>query len=172
MAARAAASTRIEDYLFHWLSTRPPATLAVCWPVRGEFDPRPLAGRLAAQGWTLSMPVVVVPAAPMAFHRWTPGDPLVPGVHGIPVPASAQPARPDVVLVPLVAFDDRCYRLGYGGGYFDRTLAALTPRPETVGVGFELGRVDSILPEAHDLPLDRIVTEAGVFVRPEDRRES
>jgi len=88
---------------------------------------------------------------------------MKPGHYDIPVPVEAIELLPDQVLVPLVAFDAQGYRLGYGGGYFDRTLAALAPPPATIGVGFEVGRVDSIAPEAHDIPLDHIVTEAGFF---------
>lgn len=131
--------------------------------MRREFDPRPLAGRLLALGWQACMPVVIVPDAPMAFHRWHPDTAMKPGHYDIPVPADAIELLPDQVLVPLVAFDAQGYRLGYGGGYFDRTLATLAPLPATIGVGFEVGRVDSIGPEAHDIPLDYIVTEAGFF---------
>jgi 5,10-methenyltetrahydrofolate synthetase len=82
--------------------------------------------------------------------------------YGIPIPATPPAPPPDVLLIPLVAFDAAGYRLGYGGGYFDRTLAALDPRPLSVGVGFELARVADLQPAPHDIPLDRIVTEAGV----------
>jgi 5,10-methenyltetrahydrofolate synthetase len=83
--------------------------------------------------------------------------------YGIHIPARGETLRPDAILMPLNAFDAAGYRLGYGGGYFDRSLAALSPRPHAVGVGFELARVDSIRPQAHDLPMDAIVTEAGTF---------
>jgi 5,10-methenyltetrahydrofolate synthetase len=120
------------------------------------------------------MPVVVIPAAPMIFRAWTPATPMTTDRHGIPVPVDipADPTTgdaviepniaPDILLLPLVAFDAAGYRLGYGGGYFDRTLAARVPRPRAIGVGFELARVPDIRPQAHDLPLDAIVTEAGV----------
>ncbi len=112
-------------------------------------------------GWQACMPVVVAENMPMAFHAWTPQTAMISDRYGIPIPAEPRELLPDVLLVPLVAFDAAGYRLGYGGGYFDRTLAQLSPAPLTIGVGYELGRVDSILPEAHDIPLDRIVTEAG-----------
>jgi 5,10-methenyltetrahydrofolate synthetase len=79
--------------------------------------------------------------------------------HGIPIPDTRTVAAPDVILLPLVAFDESGYRLGYGGGYFDRTLASLTPRPIGIGVGFELARIDTVRPTAYDIPLDVIVTE-------------
>jgi hypothetical protein len=83
--------------------------------------------------------------------------------YGIPIPADGAALMPDIVLLPLLAFDAQGFRLGYGGGYFDRTLAAMVPRPQAIGVGFELGRVADIRPQAHDARLDAIVTEAGVF---------
>jgi 5,10-methenyltetrahydrofolate synthetase len=82
--------------------------------------------------------------------------------HGIPVPAAGEFVTPNIVLLPLVAFDTQGFRLGYGGGYFDRTLAALVPRPFSIGVGFELAHVADIRPQAHDLRLDAMVTETGV----------
>lgn len=81
--------------------------------------------------------------------------------HGIPIPAGDETIVPDVVLLPLVAFDAQGYRIGYGGGYFDRTLAALSPRPFSVGVGFELGRINSVHPQPHDIPLNALVTESA-----------
>ncbi len=151
----------ITDHLLVLLSGRAPGVLGFCWPVRREYDSRPLLERLMPLGWQACMPVVVAENVPMAFHAWTPQTAMISDRYGIPIPADPRELLPDVLLVPLVAFDAAGYRLGYGGGYFDRTLAQLSPAPLTIGVGYELGRVDSILPEAHDIPLDRIVTEAG-----------
>ncbi|HEY3431227.1 MAG TPA: 5-formyltetrahydrofolate cyclo-ligase [Rhodocyclaceae bacterium] len=161
------ASTLIEEALFQHLANRVPGLLAFCWPIRREFDPLPLLARLCGLGWRACMPVVVAPNAPMAFHEWSPQAAMKPGYYDIPVPVVATPVHPDLVLLPLVAFDSHCYRLGYGGGYFDRTLAALTPQPITIGIGFELARVDSISPETHDVALDYVVTEAGIFACPD-----
>ena len=161
-AAHRQASILILGHLAELLRPLPPATLAFCWPIRAEVDCRPLVETLLKSGWQAAMPVVVRVAAPMAFHRWTPDMAMAVDPHGIPVPAVADPCAVEVVLLPLVAFDDAGFRLGYGGGYFDRTLAACPTRPRTIGVGFELGRVASITPQAHDMPLDAIVTEAGV----------
>lgn len=155
--------TAITTHLLDLLSQRAPGVLGFCWPVRREFDTRPLLAQLAPLGWRACMPVVVAENAPMAFHAWTPEMPMSADRYGIPIPIEAQLLAPDVLLVPLVAFDAAGYRLGYGGGYFDRTLAQLDPAPLTVGVGYELNRVDSIRPESHDIPLDRIVTEAASF---------
>lgn len=137
--------------------------LAFCWPIRAEFDCRPLAGTLLAAGWQMAMPVVTLRGAPMTFRDWTPESAMTSDPHGIPIPDTATVRHPDVLLLPLVAFDSAGYRLGYGGGYFDRTLAACVPRPLSVGVGFECGRVPSIHPEAHDIPLDCIITESTTY---------
>lgn len=134
--------------------------------MRGEFDPLPLVRSLIDKGWQACMPVVETPGAAMVFHGWAPDTPMTPGHFGIPVPVEKTLVTPDVVLLPLVAFDARGYRLGYGGGYFDRTLAALDPHPLTIGVGFELGRVETIHPEPHDIALACIATERGLFTCP------
>jgi len=106
------------------------------------------------------LPVVLERHAPMVFRVWTPGVPMPLDRHGIPHPADGEAVEPEMVLIPLNAFDDRGYRLGYGGGYFDRTLAVL--RTVAVGVGFEVGRVPDTLPQQFDRPMDWLVTEAGV----------
>jgi 5,10-methenyltetrahydrofolate synthetase len=108
--------------------------------------------------------VVVAPEAAMIFRLWTPDTPMTADRHGIPIPAGSDTVVPDVVLLPLVAFDPQGYRLGYGGGYFDRTLAAMSPRPLALGVGFEVARVDSVRPQPHDIRLDAIVTEADIVM--------
>src|SRR5262249_39545202 len=100
---------------------------------------------------------------PLEFHAWRPGDAMAMGVFDIPVPASARPAQPDTLLVPLLGFDEHGHRLGYGAGYYDRTLAALTPRPQAIGVGFALGKLATIFPQPYDRPMDLIVTEEGAF---------
>ncbi len=159
---RQAASTQVLDHLAGLLLPRPTGTIAFCWPIRAEVDCRPLIARLLAAGWRAAMPTVVAVDAPMEFRTWWPGAPMATDPYGIPIPATAVSCLPDVVLLPLVAFDAAGYRLGYGGGYFDRTLAACAPRPLAIGVGFALCAVPDIHPEAHDIPLDVIVTESGI----------
>jgi 5,10-methenyltetrahydrofolate synthetase len=155
------ASASIEKRLEVLLADRPPQVIGFCWPLRNEFDCRPLVERLLTSGWRAAQPVVVAPAAPMVFRPWTPATSMTVDRHGIPIPTGGETVTPNVVLLPLVAFDSLGYRIGYGGGYFDRTLAALSPSPFAVGVGFELARVDSVRPEPHDVRLDAIVTEAA-----------
>jgi 5,10-methenyltetrahydrofolate synthetase len=154
---------QVAIHLDALLATHPPQTLAFCAPIHNEFDARPLVAKLIAQGWHAAMPVVEAPATPMRFRRWQPDAAMTEGPYGIPIPAKPDYIQPTLLLLPLVAFDARAYRLGYGGGYFDRTLATMVPRPLTVGIGFELSRTDTIHPLDHDIALDCIVTEAGVF---------
>jgi 5-formyltetrahydrofolate cyclo-ligase len=152
----------IEARLDGLLRERPGITLGVYWPFRAEFDARPLAERLIGEGFTAALPVVVDIKGPLEYRLWRPGDPVEDGVWGIPVPQRREIVVPQAVLAPLVGFDGKCYRLGYGGGYFDRTLAALSPRPMAIGVGFEFSQLDTIQPQDFDVPMDLIVTEAGL----------
>ncbi|MEY2633010.1 MAG: hypothetical protein RIR00_1664 [Pseudomonadota bacterium] len=166
-ARHRALSDQVAAQLFRALPLPPGLCLGFCWPIRNEPDLRPALLAWAERGGQLALPMVIAPDAPLEFHRWQPGDALQPDRYGIPTPVSGQRVRPEVLLLPLNAFDAAGYRLGYGGGYFDRSLARYQPRPLAVGIGFELGRVDSILPEPHDQPLDWIVSEAGAWaVRP------
>lgn len=155
-------SAALLGHLRSLLLTRHASTLAFYWPIRAEPDCRPLVTELLALGWRASLPVVVRRAAPMEFHEWTPQAHMVAGEHGIPTVSGGRKLSPDILLLPVNAFDAQGYRLGYGGGYFDRTLAVLVPRPFAVGVGFELARAESIAPHAQDCALNAVVTEAGV----------
>jgi 5-formyltetrahydrofolate cyclo-ligase len=155
---------RIDTALRGLLAGRP-GVLGIYWPFRAEFDPRPLVDWAVAGGRTVALPVVVDKKGPLEYRAWRPGETLVDGVWNIPVPEKREIVRPAVVLAPLVGFDDACYRLGYGGGYFDRTLAALSPPPVAIGIGFEVQRLATIYPQSFDVPMDLIVTEAGIRER-------
>lgn len=133
-----------------------------CWPVKNEPDLRPALTQWMRGGGRAALPVVVEENAPLAFRAWTPETRLEADRYGIPSPVDGDWLTPQALLLPVNGVDERGYRIGYGGGYFDRTLAALSPRPLAIGVGFELARVADINPEAHDMPLDALVTEAGV----------
>jgi 5-formyltetrahydrofolate cyclo-ligase len=159
---RRAWGREIETRLRALLVERPGITLGVYWPFQAEFDPRPLVDWLIAVGSAAALPAVVDKKGPLEYRAWWPGDPLVDGVWDIPVPERRDIVVPQAVLAPLVGFDRECYRLGYGGGYFDRTLAALVPRPQAIGVGFELSQLDTIHPQPHDIPMDVIVTEVAL----------
>lgn len=149
----------VEQRLSALLQALPGRMLGVYWPVRGEIDLRPLAERLIAQGWRVALPAVADPHGPLEYRHWQPGAAMTGGAFDIPVPVGAEVVRPDIVLAPLVGFDAARYRLGYGAGYFDRTLAALAPRPVAIGIGVEAGLLATVFPQPHDIPMDVIVTE-------------
>lgn len=143
---------------------KPPqgATVSGYWPFGGELDPRPLMERLYAGGHVLALPVIAGRGLPLIFRRWQPGQALEAGAHGIPVPGPAvAEIVPRLLLVPLLAFDRDGYRLGYGGGYYDRTLARLKAEGEALAVGlaFAAQEVDAVPHEGQDQRLDWIVTE-------------
>ncbi len=152
----------IESSLRQLLLEQPGITLGVYWPFQAEFDPRLLLEWVIAQGSAVALPAVVDKKGPLEYRAWRPGEPLVDGVWNIPVPEKREVVVPQAVLAPLVGFDRRCFRLGYGGGYFDRTLAALSPRPLAIGVGFELSQIDTIYPQPFDIPMDIVITEAHI----------
>ncbi len=132
------------------------------WPFKGEFDPRAAIRHLRKFGTRAALPVVVQKAGPLQFREWWPGAQMTTGAFNLPVPDGTEVVRSDALLIPLVGFDSQGYRLGYGGGYFDRTLAASRPQPLKIGLAFELSRIPTIQPQRHDVPMDFIVTEAGV----------
>jgi len=152
--------TAIETGLRALIAERP-GILGVYWPFRAEFDPRPLIDWAVGSGRTVALPVVIDKNGPLEYRAWRPGETLVDGVWNIPIPEKREIAVPALVLAPLVGFDRACYRLGYGGGYFDRTLTSLAPRPLAIGVGFEFQSLETIHPQSFDVPMDAIVTETG-----------
>jgi 5,10-methenyltetrahydrofolate synthetase len=137
--------------------------LSAYWPIKGEPDLRGLMAELHGAGVIIALPVVEVKASPLVFRRWSPGMQMTRGDWNIPVPPpTAERLTPDVSLAPLVGWDPAGFRLGYGGGYFDRTLAKLAPKPFAIGIGLQSARLATIFPQPHDIPLDVILTEAGV----------
>lgn len=156
---RAKAAEIISDRLAQLV--RPGQVFSFYWPMKGELDFRPLATKLHHLGVTTALPVVLEKNRPMVFRPWAPKAPMRRGIWNIPEPATEETIVPDVTLAPVVGFTDDCYRLGYGGGYFDRTLAVLAPRPLVVGVGLQFQRLETIHPLPHDIRLDGILTESG-----------
>ncbi|MGE3148254.1 MAG: 5-formyltetrahydrofolate cyclo-ligase [Pseudorhodoplanes sp.] len=139
--------------------------LSAYWPFRGEPDLRSWLGDWCARGGRAALPVVVTKNAPLVFRLWREGDRLTRGIWGIPVPAEGEAVQPDIVIAPLVGFDAECYRLGYGGGFFDRTLAALPESTTAIGVGYEQAAMRTIRPQPFDMPMRYIITEGGLRTR-------
>ena len=147
------------------LVVEPPGIVGFYWPFKGEYDPRVLARSLHSGGAHLALPVVTERARPLSFREWWPGMRMKAGVWDIPVPDEGDWVQPKVLLVPVLGFDPQGYRLGYGGGYYDRTLAASRERPLAIGIGFTSARLLSIHPQPHDVPMNLIVTERGLLKR-------
>jgi 5-formyltetrahydrofolate cyclo-ligase len=136
--------------------------------MRGEYDARPLASALRERGAVTALPVVVAPRQPLIFREWHDGADLALGPLGIPYPAASDAVVPTVVLIPMNGWDAAGYRLGYGAGFFDRTLAA-APKPlVAIGIGYEQARLETIRPQPWDVPMDWVVTERGVYRRDPD----
>ena len=153
----------VQAVIEHHLPELDGACVGLYWPFRGELDLRGLADVLAERARDFALPVVAAAGQPLLFRRWWPGMRMQRGTWDIPVPASGAEVHPDVLLVPLLGHDAAGYRLGHGGGYYDRTLAALSPRPLAVGVGYAAARLSSIVPQPHDVPMDVIVTDRALI---------
>ena len=152
------AARRIAEALDRHSADRKPERIGLYWPIKHE--PNLLAwARERSREMQFCLPVVVERGQPLEYWNWTPGDAMQSGVWGIQVPSRREVVTPDLIIAPLVGFDQARYRLGNGGGYFDRTLAALHDRPFVVGVGYAFGELDTIHPQPHDIPMDAIVTE-------------
>jgi 5-formyltetrahydrofolate cyclo-ligase len=173
METLAAYRTAIDAHIERAFPGLAHCTVALCWPYKNEYDARFLARRLRDAGAKTALPVVLAPRQPMIFRLWKPGDVMAKGVYDIPYPAEGEPVEPDAALVPMNGFDIAGYRLGYGGGYFDRTLARLRERrpgrPVAIGVTYELARLESIDPQWFDIPMDYVVTERGTYERQDGR---
>lgn len=160
---RAQYQATITATLLAQFSPAPNAVVALYWPFKGEFDPRHVVRRWRERGARSVLPVVLEKAQPLQFREWWPGVATRPGVFDLPVPQGTAVLVPDLILIPPIGFDAQCYRLGYGGGYYDRTLAGLRGhKVQRIGVGFELGRIDTIHPQDHDIAMDAVVTETGL----------
>jgi len=133
--------------------------LGFYWPIRGEIDLRSIAQRHLEGGGIVALPVIVAKNEAVEFWQWEPDTELQRGFWNIPVPAVRRPVTPDALLVPLVGYDAMGYRLGYGGGYYDRTLASARPRPLCIGVGYDAAQLETIHPQPHDIAMDLIITE-------------
>lgn len=164
MVDRLLRSEQLQEVLRVWLLGRTEVAIGAYWPIKGEFDALPALYRWSeADGHRIiGLPVILRENGQLCFHAWWPGCPMEQDAFGIPKPKDTPQFDPQLLLVPCVGYGPRGYRLGYGGGFYDRTLAALKPMPVTVGLAYSMGHVPWLRPEPHDVPLDVILTEDGV----------
>jgi 5,10-methenyltetrahydrofolate synthetase len=156
--ARRAQTEAIAKQLDALIAEHQADIVSVYWPIRGEPDLRAWMQQRYQRGTRIALPVALEPHRALSFREWQPTAPLARGLWKIPYPAEGAEVTPAVVLAPLVGFDAEGYRLGYGGAFFDRTLALLHPRPLTIGVGYASAQIRTIFPQPYDIPMDWIVT--------------
>ena len=160
---RAEASKAAAAHFFEGVTLAPDEMVAAYWPIRDELDVKPVLTKLMDDGQPVCLPVVVGDGQPLQLRRWEQGAALYPSGFGTLAPDELAPiVEPDVILVPLLGFDKHGTRLGYGGGYYDRTLSRLAKKPRLIGLAFSLQEFDHIPRDSHDVPLDALVTEKGV----------
>ena len=164
MVDRHQRSVHLQEVLRVWLVGQQAGTIGAYWPIKGEFDALPALYRWseADPARRIGLPVINRETKQLRFHIWYPGCPMEDDAYGIPKPRDTEPFEPQLLLVPCVGFGPGGLRLGYGGGFYDRTLAALQPRPLTVGVGYAHGFLPWLEAQAHDVPLDVLLTEEGL----------
>jgi 5-formyltetrahydrofolate cyclo-ligase len=167
---RAQRADLLQRVMRIWLVGRPDAVIGAYWPIKGEFDPLPALHRWKEDGELqgesqlrrIGLPVVDKLHGTLKFHAWFPGCPMEEDAYGIPKPRDTEIVVPTLLFVPCVGYAPGGYRLGYGGGFYDRTLAQLQPKPYTVGLGYACGFLPDLDPEPHDVPLDALLNELGV----------
>jgi len=170
---RLARNDALQRVMRVWLVDRPDVVIGAYWPIKGEFDPLPALFRWQEAGREadavearlrrrIGLPVINKVSKTLTFHAWYPGCPMEEDAYGIPKPKDTELLQPTLLFVPCVGYGPGGYRLGYGGGFYDRTLATLAPKPFTVGVGYTQGFLPDLEPEPHDVPLDAILNDNGV----------
>lgn len=164
-ATRADHARRISQHLDELIGDPAGLIVSAYWPFRGEPNLQPWLRELRARGGETALPVVVAKKTPLVFRLWRDGDRLARGVWNIPVPSDGGEVQPDIVIAPVVGFDTGCYRLGYGGGFFDRTLALLPASTTAIGVGYAQAAITTIEPQPFDIPMHHIVTESDIKTR-------
>ena len=158
---RAGQARIIAELLDDAVRPGPGMVIAGYWPIRSELDLRPWMTSAHEKGARIALPVVVEKDRPLEFHAWAPRCAMARGLWNIPVPADGAALAPDVVVSPVLGVDGKGYRLGNGGGYYDRTLADLDPRPQVIGIGQDFARIATIFPMPWDIPMDRVILGDG-----------
>ncbi|MEO8244204.1 MAG: 5-formyltetrahydrofolate cyclo-ligase [bacterium] len=164
VAVREAATYAIARQLDTLIGDVSGKVVSAYWPIKSELNLRGWLTALVARGAVPALPLVVEKAAPLRFRAWLPGMRMERGFWNIPVPAEGEWLNPDILIAPVVGHDAGCYRLGYGGGYFDRTLAALGPAARAIGIGLAASRIATIFPQPHDIAMTAIATEDGILL--------
>jgi len=165
-AQREAAAAAIGSGVIRWWELKRPATVGVFWPIRSEPDLRDAYRTLAERGVRLALPMVREERQPLRFLAWTPGDAMREDRFGVAIPAAEESVEPDALLIPCVGFNPLRMRLGYGGGFYDRTLAQ-APRPATLGIAYDCGAAE-FDGEPHDIALDMVLTESSILTAGSD----
>ena len=162
-STRPDAAKAVAEHFFRAVPLDPSHIVAGYWRIKDEMDCQPILIRLMDSNQPVCLPVVLGDDMPLELRLWEQGTPLYEAGFGTLAPSELAPqVVPDVILMPLLGFDSRGTRLGYGGGYYDRTLERLGKRPRLVGLAFAAQELDDIPHEAHDVPLDMVITEQGV----------
>jgi len=166
MPQRASRDGALGSALLQWLRGKSVHIIGAYWPIQGEFDPLPSLlhwqQENAAQRH-IALPVMDTARKTLAFHAWQPEMPMTVAAFGIPEPHDSEALHPQVLMVPCVGCAPGGWRLGYGGGFYDRTLAAMQPRPTTVGLCYAASWLTHFTPGPHDIPLDVILSDSGML---------
>lgn len=157
------AQQQIQVQLLSLLTPVTPGIIGFYMPIRGEINCQALIEQLLSKGWRAALPKIINKDTALQFRQWTPGCDMQPEVWQIPVPQNTPELTPDVLLIPLVGFDKQLHRLGNGGGFYDRSLASMLPKPLAIGVGLALQKLEDIQPQSHDMPMDYVVTEQAIY---------
>ncbi|CAK7054093.1 5-formyltetrahydrofolate cyclo-ligase [Saezia sanguinis] len=173
MPDRLEKAAMLQSVLRIWLIHRTDHIIGAYWPIHGEFDPLPSLYRWQEaapenQQRRIGLPVVDKLTKQLTFHAWYPGCPMEEDAYGIPKPKDTEQIFPTLLLIPCVGYGPGGVRLGYGGGFYDRTLATLKPQPDTVGLAYSMSYLPDLVPQEYDIPLSTILTENGVSW-PDDR---
>lgn len=160
---RLAAELQIHDRLLSILSPLPAGIISFYMPIRGEINCQPLIENLLILGWQATLPKIIAKDTALQFRQWTPDSDMQPEIWQIPVPQNTPELVPDVLLIPLVGFDQYRHRLGNGGGFYDRSLATIQPKPLAIGVGLESLKLADINAQPHDIAMDHVVTEQAIY---------